>query len=148
VIFGDYNSKCASGTATKDQMTACIGALDCLNNGGSFNERICSPGGPDNCHNRLLVNDALGLTSSRRDRRGARTPAQIFWEGTGAFHNVNTNKGKNIPLPIFGACGANQPKSHSNKSGGTLHFYKARVGDFGEPADIFQKPAEVLFGMP
>jgi hypothetical protein len=36
VIFGDCNSKCASGTATKDQMTACIGELNCLISGGPF----------------------------------------------------------------------------------------------------------------
>jgi cysteine-rich repeat protein len=65
---------------------------------------------------------------------------QIFWEGTGVFHNNKSAKNQDIPLPIFGACGANQPKPYSSKLGGTLHYYKAHVSDFGEPAGIFQKP--------
>jgi hypothetical protein len=64
---------------------------------------------------------------------------QIFWEGTGVFHNEKV-KGKDVPLAIFGACGANQPVPFSNKPGYTLHYYKAHVSDFGEPAGIFQKP--------
>ncbi|HEU5179235.1 MAG TPA: DUF4215 domain-containing protein [Candidatus Polarisedimenticolia bacterium] len=63
---------------------------------------------------------------------------QIFWEGTGVFHNERI-KGKDVPLPNFRACGANQPVPYS-KDGGTLHYYKAHVSDFGEPAGIFQKP--------
>src|SRR5262249_25298656 len=61
-IFADCNGKCAGGTATKEQMTACIGELDCLNNGGSFDNGICTPGTPgNNCHERLLVNESLDL---------------------------------------------------------------------------------------
>jgi len=67
---------------------------------------------------------------------------QIFWEGTGVFHNVKNSLNQNIPLPRFSACGANQPKPYSRKTGGTLHYYKAHVGDFGEPAGIFQKPVD------
>ena len=63
---------------------------------------------------------------------------QIFWEGTGVFHN-NKDKSKDIPLPFFGAC-ASQPVPWSSKTDGTLHYYKAHVSDFGEPAGIFQKP--------
>ncbi len=66
---------------------------------------------------------------------------QIFWEGTGVFHNEKGPKGKDVPIPIFGACGANQPVPWSNRTNGTLHYYKAHVGDFGEPAGIFQKPS-------
>ncbi|HEU5180148.1 MAG TPA: hypothetical protein VFW45_05115, partial [Candidatus Polarisedimenticolia bacterium] len=65
---------------------------------------------------------------------------QIFWEGTGVFRNEKV-KGKDVPLPDFSACGANQPVPWSNKSNGTLHYYKAHVSDFGEPAGIFQKAA-------
>jgi cysteine-rich repeat protein len=64
---------------------------------------------------------------------------QIFWEGTGVFHNMKGPKGTAVPLPIFGNCGA-QPVPWSNKVDGTLHYYKAHVSDFGEPAGIFQKP--------
>lgn len=64
---------------------------------------------------------------------------QIFWEGTGVFHNVKGPKGTDVLLPIFAECGASQPVPYSNKTGGTLHYYKAHVGDFGEPAGIHQK---------
>jgi hypothetical protein len=64
---------------------------------------------------------------------------QIFWEGTGVFHNIKGPKGTAVPLPIFGACGS-QPVPYSNKVDGTLHYYTAHVSDFGEPAGIFQKP--------
>jgi hypothetical protein len=67
---------------------------------------------------------------------------QIFWEGTGVFHNITTTRNKDVPLPRFNNCGENQPKPYSNKSGGTIHYYKAHVGDFGEPAGILQKPAD------
>jgi hypothetical protein len=60
-VFSNCNTLCASGSAGKDALTACISQLDCLNNGGSFDGGVCSPGGTDNCHNQLLVNDTLGL---------------------------------------------------------------------------------------
>jgi len=65
---------------------------------------------------------------------------QIYWEGTGVFHNAKGPKGTDVALPIFGECGANQPTPYSNKADGTLHYYKAHVSDFGEPAGRFQKP--------
>jgi len=65
---------------------------------------------------------------------------QIFWEGTGVFRNAKNAKGNKIPLPIFGAC-ASQPVPYS-KPNGTIHYYKAHVGDFGEPAGIHQKSAD------
>jgi hypothetical protein len=66
---------------------------------------------------------------------------QIFWEGTGVFHNEKGPKGTDLPLPRFENCGANQPVVWSNKPGPyTLHYYKAHVSDFGEPAGRFQKP--------
>jgi hypothetical protein len=67
---------------------------------------------------------------------------QIFWEGTGVFHNTKGKKNLNIPLPNFSACLDQQPKPWSNKAEGTLHYYRAHVGDFGEPAGIRQKPAD------
>lgn len=63
---------------------------------------------------------------------------QIFWEGTGVFHNLKGPKGKDIPLPTFN-CPV-QPTAWDKKTGGTLHYYKAHVADFGEPAGIHQKP--------
>jgi hypothetical protein len=63
---------------------------------------------------------------------------QIFWEGTGVFHTVKGPKGKDLPLPTFN-CPV-QPTAYDKKTGGTLHYYKAHVGDFGEPAGQNQKP--------
>ena len=61
---------------------------------------------------------------------------QIFWEGTGVFHNEKGRKG--IPLPD--SCVRCEPAGAVQQSGGTLHYYKAHVSDFGEPAGRFQKP--------
>ena len=63
---------------------------------------------------------------------------QIFWEGTGVFHNLKGAKNKDIPLPTFN-CPV-QPVPFDRKTGGTLHYYKAHVADFGEPAGQNQKP--------
>jgi hypothetical protein len=64
---------------------------------------------------------------------------QIFWEGTGVFHTLKNAAGKDSPLPIFASCGANQPVAWSNKPG-TVHYYRAHVADFGEPAGTKQNP--------
>jgi len=72
---------------------------------------------------------------------------QIFWEGTGVFHNTKGKKNMDVPLPYFAACGTdNQPVPWSNKVDGTLHYYRAHVGDFGEPAGINQKPLDGTCG--
>jgi cysteine-rich repeat protein len=60
-VFASCNAACSNPASTKAQLTACISELDCLNNGGTFNGGICSPGGPNNCHERLLNNDDLDL---------------------------------------------------------------------------------------
>ena len=62
---------------------------------------------------------------------------QIFWEGIGVFHNLKNGRGKNLQLPIFPNCTVTP---FDKKTGGTLHYYKAHVGDFGEPAGQRQKP--------
>ena len=64
---------------------------------------------------------------------------QIFWEGTGVFRNEKGTKSQNLPLPIFANC-VDQPVVWSNKGHGTLHYYRAHVGDFGEPAGSKQNP--------
>jgi hypothetical protein len=65
---------------------------------------------------------------------------QIYWEGIGVFHNMTAKKGQDEPLPYFEACGEEgQPVAWSNKVDGTLHYYRAHVGDFGEPAGVRQK---------
>jgi hypothetical protein len=59
-VFKNCNDNCL--TMTKEQMTACIAELDCLNNGNNFDGGICTPGEPgNNCHDRLLVNEDLNL---------------------------------------------------------------------------------------
>ncbi len=65
---------------------------------------------------------------------------QIYWDGTGVFHNIKGKKGENLPLAVFNAC-AVQPVPWSDKTGGTIVYYKAHVGDFGEPAGTKQNPA-------
>jgi hypothetical protein len=52
---------------------------------------------------------------------------QIFWEGTGVFHNT-----KNIdPTSLFGTWVTVGKGKHNP---GSIHYYRAHVGDFGEPA--------------
>jgi len=60
-VFADCNATCTSGTATRSELTACISQLDCLNNGKTFLNGLCSAGAEGNCHERLLVNEDLGL---------------------------------------------------------------------------------------
>ena len=69
--FADCNSKCAGSTSTKDQLTVCIAELDCLNNGGNFVSGLCTHGAPENCHERLLVNEELGLNFEPPERAGS-----------------------------------------------------------------------------
>jgi hypothetical protein len=74
---------------------------------------------------------------------------QIFWEGTGVFHNTKT-KGKDDLMPFFAACAAEgypQPVPFSKGKGKdgdvySLHYYRAHVADFGEPGGTFQNPAD------
>jgi hypothetical protein len=59
---------------------------------------------------------------------------QIFWEGIGVFKSAS-----NIdPDEEFAACVT--PGTKGNKTP-SLHYYRAHVGDFGEPAGNKQKPA-------
>jgi len=62
---------------------------------------------------------------------------QIYWEGTGVFHNLKGKKNVDLPAPDFGGCAV---VFSDKKTGGTLHYYKAHVADFGEPAGQRQKP--------
>ncbi|MDP3296874.1 MAG: hypothetical protein Q8N09_04670 [Thermodesulfovibrionia bacterium] len=53
---------------------------------------------------------------------------QIFWEGTGVFQNPNQKN--DSPFKLSGCTiDPNAGKTH------TLHYYKAHVGDFGEPGN-------------
>ncbi len=62
-IFSSCNDICADKNGGADvprsDMTACIAQIDCLNNGGIFEDGICD--GDSGCHDRTLVNEALGL---------------------------------------------------------------------------------------
>jgi hypothetical protein len=66
--------------------------------------------------------------------------SQIFWEGTGVFHNLSKGNIR-VPLATFSNCGT-QPVAWSkdDKKNPSVHYYKAHVGDFGEPAGQRQKP--------
>jgi len=61
-LFSDCNNACL-GLASTRTNTQCRNEIDCSNNGGQFDSATgtCGGGGPDNCHDRPLVNDALGL---------------------------------------------------------------------------------------
>ena len=59
--FADCNTTCAASTATKEELTACIGELDCLNNGRTFINGLCLDPVPGNCSEQQLVNVAQGL---------------------------------------------------------------------------------------
>jgi cysteine-rich repeat protein len=66
---------------------------------------------------------------------------QIFWEGYGVFHNLKGPKGQDLSQPGFPA-GCNVTV-YDSKTGGTLHYYKAHVGDFGESKGPGQRQAPV-----
>ncbi|MBI4680783.1 MAG: hypothetical protein HY753_06180, partial [Nitrospirae bacterium] len=55
---------------------------------------------------------------------------QIFWEGTGVFHNIDA--GTSFP----NSC---EVKTPGKNKPGTIHYYRAHVGDFGEPAGSNQQ---------
>ncbi len=59
---------------------------------------------------------------------------QIFWDGTGVFHNIDSYTHFPDCRPI--------PKSNTKGATPTIHYYRAHVGDFGEPAGCTdnQKP--------
>jgi cysteine-rich repeat protein len=59
--FANCNTTCAASTTTKEELTACIGELDCLNNGRTFINGLCLDPAPGSCSERQLVNVALGL---------------------------------------------------------------------------------------
>ena len=56
---------------------------------------------------------------------------QIFWDGIGYFSNK-----KDAPPPVFGSCNVVTGQK------GTLHYFKAHVGDFGEPGNNGKKKPE------
>ncbi|HEV8119866.1 MAG TPA: hypothetical protein VGQ67_02615 [Candidatus Polarisedimenticolia bacterium] len=60
-IFSNCNATCTNASASQSDITACISQLDCLNNGGTFDSGLCTAGGQGNCHDRILVNESLGL---------------------------------------------------------------------------------------
>jgi len=81
-VFSTCNAVCADPASSNGMVTACIGEIDCLNNGGlplgnGFCQKgtcangspckdSCSDGSacvplPGNCHQQLLVNEELGL---------------------------------------------------------------------------------------
>jgi len=81
-VFSTCNAVCANPASDKGMLTACIGEIDCLNNGGlplgngfcqqgtcangSPCKESCSDGSacvplPGNCHDQPLVNEELGL---------------------------------------------------------------------------------------
>ncbi|MFH1025883.1 MAG: hypothetical protein V1764_04315, partial [Nitrospirota bacterium] len=62
---------------------------------------------------------------------------QIFWEGTGVFHNID-------PASKFQSCATIVPDDKKSNKPPTIHYYQAHVGDFGEPdgCNDKQEPAQ------
>jgi hypothetical protein len=106
--------------------------------GGSFAFHSGTAAAPDEAYIKSIICADPGWCVQARPA----PDKQIFWEGTGVFHNIKGKKNADIPLPDFASCGDIQPTPWSNKVDGSLHYYKAHVGDFGEPAGIRQKPAD------
>ena len=90
-VFEDCNDVCTDASATQSEITSCISELDCLNNGNNFENGNCSSGGQDNCHNRQLVNEELGLDfdppgpagSSNACNAAHDTPCAVIGPGEG-----------------------------------------------------------------
>jgi hypothetical protein len=59
-LFTDCNT-CSPSSNT---IGGCIAALDCFNNGGTFSNGTCTPGGDTNCHNQPLPLDTLDLPNN------------------------------------------------------------------------------------
>jgi len=106
--------------------------------GGSFAFHSGTAAGPDEAYIKSIICADEGWCVQARPA----PDKQIFWEGTGVFHNIKGKKNQQIPLPDFSTNCDVQPMPWSNKEDGTLHYYRAHVGDFGEPAGIRQKPAD------
>lgn len=101
-------------------------------NGGAFGFHSGTAAAPDIAYIRGIVCADEGWCVQARPAPNK----QIFWDGYGIFQNLKT-QGKIIPLSFFSSC-SSQPVPYSSKTGGTLHYYKAHVGDFGEPAGTKQ----------
>jgi hypothetical protein len=59
-LYGECNNLCAGIPDNALTVQSCIDQIDCFNNGGHFNGS-CVIDDSDNCHERLLVNESLGL---------------------------------------------------------------------------------------
>lgn len=57
---------------------------------------------------------------------------QIFWDGVGEFQNIKSNAGW-----LGGVSCSVVPPSQNKKNPGTKHYFRAHVGDFGEPGGNF-----------
>jgi len=100
---------------------------------GSFNFHSGTAAAPDIAFIHNIICEDPGWCVQARPA----PDKQIFWEGTGIFQST-TNGSKASPIPQFLNC-PSQPVPWSNKTEGTISYYRAHVGDFGEPAGTNQK---------
>jgi hypothetical protein len=107
--------------------------------GGSFSFHSGTAAAPDEAFIKSIICADEGWCVQARPA----PTKQIFWEGTGVFHNLKRKKGQSAPeVPVFANCGDDQPIVYNKRDKGTVHYYRAHVGDFGEPGGRHQKPAD------
>jgi hypothetical protein len=102
--------------------------------GGSFSFHSGTAAAPDEAFISNIICTDKGWCVQARPA----PDKQIYWEGIGVFHNLKGADPGNEDLPDFPGCDV---QVWDKKTGGTLHYYRAHVGDFGEPAGQRQKAA-------
>jgi hypothetical protein len=102
--------------------------------GGSFSFHSGTAAAPDEAFISNIICTDKGWCVQARPAPNK----QIYWEGIGVFHNLKGADSGNEGIPDFPGCDV---QVWDKKTGGTLHYYKAHVGDYGEPAGQRQKPA-------
>jgi uncharacterized repeat protein (TIGR01451 family) len=107
--------------------------------GGSFSFHSGTAAAPDEAFIKSIICADPGWCVQARPAPNK----QIFWEGTGVFHNKKNQRGGDVDpdMAIFSNCDE-QPIVYNKREKGTIHYYRAHVGDFGEPAGRHQKPLD------
>jgi hypothetical protein len=102
-LINTCNAVCA-GTSTAKTVGDCISAIDCFNNGGTFSNGTCTPGGANNCHNQALPLSDLNLPNNNP------ASGQCFGQqgAAGSPDECNTARNGNscvvIPAPNGSGC--------------------------------------------
>ncbi len=118
--FGDWEHNHHAGSvswpaSSQDSLSWPAGTFS-----GGFAFHSGTAAGPDDAYIKCITCADPGWCTQAR----CAPFKQIFWEGTGVFHNIDA--GTSFPSCTPQVPGKNKP--------GTIHYYRAHVGDFGEPA--------------